>query len=649
MTIERVYELIAAGENESVAIFSGLPPYMALAKEIVEFANNKGGDIILMSDGNNIRHAYPDLWTSCLNVANSYIRGDIPEISFEIVRRDSNPIAVISVAPLPPIDALVPGRGSLITGVRKKAILIDLDNNAKDTSSGDNFSNIKDKKEVDEGKKREVSAEESADIKTEYKYISEEIADELSDKGLEPCFGVDETAVAFFKLLKQMSADGENVCFLGVFGQWGRGKTFFLKRLKEIVRASKDNKKYDFITFNAWKYQQTPAIWASLIHTLIQHKSWWGRLRFRLSAKVFLAFLSSFLFLAIAIGCALLAIIDWNTTDEKTLLSVIASGVSLFLSVAGFIQSFGLIDHQEGKKYKPTDLMGVQFRTEKELVRILKRWNWGHFSNPISSWSDKKRSKRKVVLLVEDIDRCHQDTMREIIEALKLIMENPDVANRMIVVASVDPDKVTKAYMANSPCVDDIDKQREALDQLNKIFLMGINLPPVSSEDMQKYIAALANRMLGENEIISADESSKKFKSTVLNNTDFSLAPLSPFSMDLNPLFPLESPGKLDAGKPNRVKIVREKMDNYKSIEMLTAILMRETTALGNKLTPRQMKIIFYRLILANNLLSARSQDHEGGIYRNIIGYSLNSSDHRVYESTNISTIVVPYPVTLDN
>lgn len=52
---------------------------------------------------------------------------------------------------------------------------------------------------------------------------------------------------------------------IGVYGEWGSGKTSFLKMIDELLR------KQDIypVWFNAWKYDQEDNLWSALIQTIL--------------------------------------------------------------------------------------------------------------------------------------------------------------------------------------------------------------------------------------------------------------------------------------------------------------------------------------------------------------------------------------------
>lgn len=74
------------------------------------------------------------------------------------------------------------------------------------------------------------------------------------------CLNVDEYAEALVEVLNR--ARGE-ICF-AIFGHWGRGKTYLMKKVAQIL----SKKDYECVWFSAWKYRTKPEVWFYLYETL---------------------------------------------------------------------------------------------------------------------------------------------------------------------------------------------------------------------------------------------------------------------------------------------------------------------------------------------------------------------------------------------
>lgn len=625
MSPEKLKQIISRGENAHVKFYKTIPSGEELAQMIVGFSNKDGGTIIVGVD--TLRR--PNTISSggfkaALAKAESLIVGT-PYLKSEAIRVDSKRVIVVRVAKgLEPLSLMTI---SSLSGRNHR-------NQSENKNDNKDHASINFKNPESEARESQFNSLESA-------FWSNTIADDLSDNRVAPCFSVDSIAKAFYKLLRQSSFTRDNVCFLGVFGKWGRGKSFFLKRLKEIVKDSDEKECFDFVVFNAWKYQDTPGIWAHLVHTLIRHKSGFGRLRYKITWRMLLGLLGSILMLLVSAACFLLVKDDIIKQDlTATVTGIIGGTLSLTASIIGFIKSVGQTSLQGHKNFKATDLLGIQYEIEKELEKIVRRWNIGHFTNIKSflnfncgdiSEKYKRLPSRKIVLVVEDIDRCNDNKMIETIEALKLIMENPVIARKMIALVAVDADKLITAYRKRFESSDDA--YLMALEQMNKLFLMGIKLPKIPRKDMGKYIDALAEQALAN---VNPKDNGIMIPDQPLNS-------LESIEKSRDEMTEEESTGDSDEDNWDTI-------DSDQAVNMIASILKKKVDyGSYRNLSPRQVRILFYRLELANNLLTDYYLPATESVFSTVLNYSLESFDIRecgYSKEMQVIEMVVPYPVS---
>lgn len=261
------------------------------------------------------------------------------------------------------------------------------------------------------------------------------------DTDAKPCFGVDSLAACYAKQIEKIAESSVNaVPMIGIFGPWGRGKTYFYSRLKDYFVKS-HNTKFKFIEFNAWKHRDTPAIWAYLYETIYRQSSWWVKTKLFLKdkGKGILKIIVIF-FLA-----WLLSILLTKLPNLSNRVMSLFQDLSLpiawtgFLSVVvyGFINNpttaLSLIKKYSGRRSFTSEL-GVQNEVEQHLVSLLKLM----VTDP-----DKKR----ILLYVDDIDRCSAIKMIDVIDSLRVILENEEIRKRLVVLCSLDENKIMSGFI----------------------------------------------------------------------------------------------------------------------------------------------------------------------------------------------------------
>ena len=445
-------------------------------------------------------------------------------------------------------------------------------------------------------------------------------------------FGAFTDAQAFVSLLDAVSSPRtDNVSMIGIFGAWGRGKSFFFK-LVEVLLSLESSRKvhYDTIEFNAWKYQQVPAIWASLFETIYHHKNWFFRTWFTLKQN-FWAFVKELLmFVCIPLLVWLIstipAISDWAQDAHITLWSMV-------LSFAGFLVS--LLSKQEQqealvsiiRKFTKgssfSQLLGVQADIERTLASYLKTWIPEH-----------KVNSKKVLLHVEDVDRCDNDKMLCIIESLRTILEQPDIRKRLLVVITIDSAKLWLALKAKyRDEYDDAHLRSILVDYFDKLFVGSISLPETDIIECQQYLRALSPEAIREHE--------KRQKEVKQSLHDISL--LSIIWKKKEKASSQPSTGEFDTfdgGISPHSRLLELICDSLSDFDEL-------------HLTPRQLNCIYYRTLLVIELIQQRERTRlddliiGSTVVEQILVRSYMNDQPGLFRKTSYERelrMVIPYP-----
>lgn len=409
--------------------------------------------------------------------------------------------------------------------------------------------------------------------KRNYFYATEQYRP-IVDKNATPCFGVDSLADCYARQIDEIvGSKTESTRMLGIFGPWGRGKTYFLNRLRmNLEDNTKHSVKYKIVEFNAWKYQETPALWAYLYETmyksasiveklLIQIKSIWNSM---LTTNFLLYWI--ILFIAWGIEKFFCRFFDDTISQVLNYLNVPAVFLYLLGGIIHLLKERIVTAKSMIKKYTKrksyTHYLGIQNEIEEDLQILLQSMV-------------RKVNKSRVILYIDDIDRCNSHKLISIIESLRTILENPEIQERLVVICSVDESKLMKAYemefKENGYTNEEIEQYKR--EQLDKLFIFGVKLPTLDSTQLNTYLSSLIK------------DSSKA-------NTDFANHKLKSEGIPFSTYRKKES---LVATAANGVIELND--ENIK--EIFQDFFMNH----GSKIfTPRKIRIMYYQLLFALSL-----------------------------------------------
>lgn len=373
-------------------------------------------------------------------------------------------------------------------------------------------------------------------------YITKDADD--SEKAL----NVDEYTEILCTFFKNTTKDA----YLGLFGDWGRGKTFLADRVGEKL---KNVHNYETVKFNAWEYHETPDIWIHLYETFCKNirSSGWIKTYITAARASFLknkvAHLITPLLAIFLIFTPLATKIWWL----DYMLSLVGFSGFIFLlqlnSSKSYLiklkESYGsLTSHREklgiqeviGSDLKyilmgivPQNTFRIKFYKihipDSESIQIYIPYSVaiiiptilfltiGSYLNEIPIYTTviltsiicltalplgKSPHKDKVLLIIDDIDRCDPQQITSIIESLKLMLEDPEIHDRLQILFLTEEDKLRFSIYKRFEDIITSDSNpsthKEKLHDktvnghIEKLVTLYLRLPPLSDADRQEII-----------------------------------------------------------------------------------------------------------------------------------------------------------------
>ena len=280
---------------------------------------------------------------------------------------------------------------------------------------------------------------------------------------------------------------------IGIYANWGSGKTQIFYFIKEFLNSNKKNDKQSYnceiIDFDAWMYDDQERIWANLIMTILNHCNKHHFFYLRYTINKFARYFSE----------------HWQEMLIKFFMFVV---VFIFIGYINLTMNFPIVE-----KIFELDLLTQSIiillliimpelskigfvKIDKEFLKCFKLPSYKEqlgFKNEIQNLVDfalyflSNNGKKRIVLFIDNLDRCSYNNIKQILDSICQFLEICKTPNtNLISVFAMDEDIIKNALIKEG--IPD-SKTNEYLEKI-------INLPVYPK--MPEEINMLINRFFGE-------------------------------------------------------------------------------------------------------------------------------------------------------
>ena len=250
---------------------------------------------------------------------------------------------------------------------------------------------------------------------------------------------------------------------IAIYGDWGTGKTSAMRWLQEILdqwnQHGKDSEKEKLfirtVWFDPWKYSKREEVWRGLIAEVIINS---------------------------------IDIKNLDTHNAVTRLTSAAKQFGGFLG-RGFLQALASLNIKTGIPGAAPEPLEVNFSALRDIydeylkVSHPEKAYLNEFETALKDWLERtlgKDKKERMVIFIDDLDRCLPEVALEVLEALKLYLN----LEKLIFIVGVDRSVVDKL----------VKKHYEGLEvpafkaekYLDKMFQVEVNITP-SEDQVNKF------------------------------------------------------------------------------------------------------------------------------------------------------------------
>lgn len=212
---------------------------------------------------------------------------------------------------------------------------------------------------------------------------------------------------------------------IAIHGEWGSGKTTLIHQIKKELDKKIENThnklKFRIVEFDAWEYERTDIV------------------------------------------AALLQKIQRECEGKSKKSTQFAEAIGSFVLDAALRKSIGISKKEVNEHF-------AKFTEHVETIREIVA---------------KVIQNKRLVVLIDDLDRCHIDNVLDMLEAIKMFLS----VEHVIFVVAVDMNKIERAWELRYKSETGLIEGREHVE---KIFQLKLSLPPKTDEQMKKYLQKLA-------------------------------------------------------------------------------------------------------------------------------------------------------------
>jgi RNA polymerase sigma factor (sigma-70 family) len=247
-------------------------------------------------------------------------------------------------------------------------------------------------------------------------------------------FGFDEYAAA----LTSAISETEPHFTIGIFGKWGSGKTTLLKKIKYTLESLYSEEVLT-VWFDAWRYQREEHMLLPILDTLLEHlkreETHWRELSDKL----------------------------------KRLTASMATAMTLKLPFLEVVGRTAVKQWQANEQVR-SDYFGWLSELQKALNDLRN-------ADP----------DRRIVMLIDDLDRCLPPKVVEVLESIKVMLDAPG----FIFVLALDElvvEQAIQSYYGQNYSVP-------SKDYIKKLVQVEFRLPPLRRQDVVNYVQILQRRI----------------------------------------------------------------------------------------------------------------------------------------------------------
>jgi hypothetical protein len=266
---------------------------------------------------------------------------------------------------------------------------------------------------------------------------------------------------------------------LGVFGDWGGGKSTLIEIVKNrLTTPEEEEAGVVVLSFNGWLFEgyegAKTALMGTILEELLEHKTFVNKATDE-GKRLLKSLMRRVDWMKVTMGIAKLAGAVFSH-GQLTPLLLMSGGADLTVAANNV--------YEQAKEIDPKELLKKEEKAEKKDESETRR-QIQNFRKDFEKMLNESSIKR-LVIIIDDLDRCSPDTIIPTLEAIKLFLF---VSNTAFIIGA-DEELVRYAVRRRFPELPG-DRREVGRDYLEKLIQFPIRIPALGRAEVESYMGLL--------------------------------------------------------------------------------------------------------------------------------------------------------------
>lgn len=278
---------------------------------------------------------------------------------------------------------------------------------------------------------------------------------------------------------------------VGVFGAWGSGKTTLMGMIESSLREiekTPDGRRFMLVRFEAWKYYKEDALWRAMLLRVLDALRPDVKGEAKLTKSID------------TLEESLYRNVEWKekgglTIDWPKLAKAGASGAlkmtfAFVPGVSTLTEAVKAAQGAIGKGDVAGDASSIADAFQRDMIVHHRNQlsSIEQFQTEFSKLVKNHFADRRLVIFVDDLDRCLPEKAIEVLEAIKLFLD----VEGCVFVLGIDQEVITRGLEARyKESIADGQSEKFSTHYIEKLIQLPFHLPPIEAREIGSYLKLL--------------------------------------------------------------------------------------------------------------------------------------------------------------